>query len=151
MKAARSLLGAAVLSALAFVLVVACSPSQVQTLKARGPGVAARLACVVLRWTTPEGFSRELCATADELADLGEELLRARSTSAPLVAAEPIAVLEVSRRVPRRRCDRWVPILSRVEVDSGTRNTGASPDGHRAGEGIDGGREVGGLGGDAGR
>lgn len=140
------------LSALAFALVVACTPSQVQTLKARGPALAARAVCVVLRWTTPEGFGREMCATAEELADVGEELLRARASAPLTLEPEPIAVLEVQRRrVPRRRCDRWVPVLSRVEVDSGTRDAGASTDGHRAGEGIDGGGAIGSDGSDAGR
>jgi hypothetical protein len=118
--------------ALLVVLLVACSPAQRQILKARGPSLVARVVCVILRLTTPEGASRAVCATSDELADFAQELLEAKG-DAPDAGVAVAATIAIEAKPRRRKCVAW----STTDAGDQGRNRRAAED-RRA---IDGGND----------
>lgn len=131
MRGARVRIAAALL---AIAVIAACSPAQRQILKARGPSLVARVVCVILRLTTPEGASRAVCATSDEIADFAQELLEAKG-DAPDAGIAVAATIAVEAKPRRRKCVAW-------SSDAGdTRGNRGAAANRRA---IDGGDDTGG-------
>lgn len=119
---------------------------------------AVRASCILIRAFVSSGSMQEVCATADELAPLVEQIIADREETSPQEQRASAASVAFSlpappKRVPRRRCVQWHVLGD----DSGTgdessalRDAASSNDGQRSrdasddgGERRDGGRERG--------
>jgi hypothetical protein len=111
---------------------------------------ATRVTCILLRAFVDTGKLEEVCATAEELAPLVEEIIAEREATPPQDQKASAALVAFSlpapaRRVPRRRCASWTYLGG---SDSGpgdeggrSRDDGGSDGGDDGGERRDGGRE----------
>lgn len=129
---------------------VDCGPGGIEPAHVIGP--ATRVTCILLRAFTESGTLEEVCATADELAPLIEEIIAEREEKAPIEQTASKATVAFSfaappRRVPRRRCTQWQYLGG---LDSGTRDadssggdaSGGTASGRIGGGGDDGGQRV---------
>lgn len=91
-----------------------CTPAQREAVQTIAPAVQ-RATCVFVRALTTDGRALEACATADELAPFLSELLEARAAEPPEPPeARPVlafAITPPKRKVARRRCASWVPVV----------------------------------------
>jgi hypothetical protein len=136
------LLGGLLCGWLAFEI-TACTPAQREIAAVVVPAVQ-RGACVILRALAPDGVTDTICATADELAPFVRTLLEERTEEAPKLSSgagpaevaparlalavklEPVAELPAPpRRVAKRRCAHWVPVLSSSSADAASSDASA--------------------------
>lgn len=137
-----------------FVAGVACAPGELVE-PAHVVTPATKAACILIRAFVNEGTLREVCATAEDLAPLVEEIIAEREAApAPSSAATTSVAFALSappRRVPRRRCVQWQHVggndsgpdsASNVRGDAGlgALGSGRSASGDDGGERGDGGR-----------
>lgn len=86
---------------------------------------AVRATCILLRAFVADGTLHEVCATADELAPLVEEIIAEREQRAvppPAAVRVAFAVPAPQRAIPRRRCVQWQHVgadAGAAEVDGG--------------------------------
>lgn len=152
----RSLVAVALLAFGMFVAGLACGPIPIEPSHVVTP--AANIACVLLRAFGADGTLQEVCATAEELAPLVEEVISQRELVPPSDQKASAATVAFSfpappRRVPRRRCVQWQHVGAEdsggPESASGNRGNATIVDGAAGrdaerddgGERRDGGRE----------
>lgn len=124
---------------LAFTLVVlACTPAQREAVRELAPPVV-KAGCVLVRALADDETPREVCATAEDLLPLLDELLaereeRARvrlAMAAPPVEPTPVVAFAFpdvpKARAPRRRCVAWAS--AKTTKDAGAE--GGASDGGR--------------------
>lgn len=131
-----------------FAVAVACTPAQREAARELAPA-AIRAGCVLLRALADDDTPREVCATAEDLLPLLEEILSEREERARVRAAllgrEPVEAaprvafafpeLPPKVRAPRRRCIAWAEPKKRDAGAEATKDAGAEEEG-----GTDGGR-----------
>lgn len=105
-------------------LLASCTPADRAAIVEATPA-AERAACALIRATSTDGKALDLCVTADELAPLVPELLRARAENPPADAGAPLVAFQLSskrsRAPPLRHCSQW------TFVDAGALDAGAGP------------------------
>lgn len=106
------------------LVVAACMPARASEEPPYVVTPAVKATCVVLRAVTTSGVVDEICATAEELAPFVAELIAERAEAdggaPPEVRPELAFKLPASpRRVPRRRCVQWAPIVSTTDAGDG--------------------------------
>lgn len=134
MKASGPILRMVCWFVVAFALVIACTPAQREMVRELAPP-AVKAGCVLVRALADDDTPREVCATAEDLLPLLDELLaereekaRARETAEPAALRVAYAFPEVPKaRAPRRRCVAWVS--SKSAKDAGAE--GGAGDGGR--------------------
>lgn len=99
---------AALFFSIGVALVVSCTPQQARDLTRSTPAIVDA-SCVLLRALTDDGTTKEICATADELAPFLSELLSAHKAEEdkPVTFMVAAALPAPKRKPPRRRCVEW--------------------------------------------
>ena len=127
-------------AAVAMMLVTSCGPEGIEPKSVVTP--ATRATCILLRAFVSDGKLQEVCATAEELAPLVEEIIAEREEAPPgeqrsSAATVAFSLPAPSRKVPRRRCIQWQYLSG---GDGGPGDAGS-----RSGNAEGGGRGQGGI------